>query len=166
MTPDKRRKVKAMLDNPASTENEKAICRRILKDHPETEGQEKRRQESGDFWRQFLNEPHQQFRQQAQWADRDNRPYIQFSSVFEGVAGLGQQHAAQRQQAAAQAQQDALRRDAERRQQAVSRQTVWERLRETIYQSKEERDRVITLQREAIRNNAQQRLVDLLKKKK
>jgi hypothetical protein len=35
MTPEKQKKIKALLDNPASTENEKEICRKLLKGHPE-----------------------------------------------------------------------------------------------------------------------------------
>ena len=35
MKPDKRKKIRAMLNNPASTENEKEICRKLLKAHPE-----------------------------------------------------------------------------------------------------------------------------------
>lgn len=35
MTPEKRKKIKALLDSPASTPNEKEICRKLLKDNPE-----------------------------------------------------------------------------------------------------------------------------------
>ena len=68
MTPEKRRKIKALLDNPASTENEKEICRKILKENPEDSRgrpvtgyevrgkirfwQSQRSRQSGDFWRQ------------------------------------------------------------------------------------------------------------------
>lgn len=35
MTPEKRKKIKAFLADPAATENEKEICRKLLKDNPE-----------------------------------------------------------------------------------------------------------------------------------
>jgi hypothetical protein len=70
MTPEKRRKIKALLDNPASTENEKEICRKILRENPEdsrgrpvtgydVRGRVKfwhtqRSRQSGDFWRQAV----------------------------------------------------------------------------------------------------------------
>ncbi len=42
MTPDKRKKIKALMDSPASTENEKEICKRLLTYSP---GQQKLREE-------------------------------------------------------------------------------------------------------------------------
>lgn len=67
MKPEKRAKIKALLEDPATTPNEKEICRKLLKDNPEDLGREvtgrearnrmsgwatPRSQESGDFWRQ------------------------------------------------------------------------------------------------------------------
>lgn len=149
MTLEKRKKIKAMLDNPASTENEKAICRRILKDNPESPPAFDPEQEK-DRWRRQTQSP---------WGLRDNF----FDSLFGGVAGLGKQHAAQRQQAAAQAQRDADISEAVNAKH--NRKTAWEMFKQKIYHSKEDRDRAVTLQREAIRNHAQQRLVDLLRKR-
>lgn len=183
MTPEKRKKIKALLNNRASTENEKAVCRQILKDNPAPAPKGMFHTMPG---RPPIFDPNPRSAQ-AQWADHRNRPYVTFESdqqfrhqaqapwvkapdglldgLFGEIAGLGQQYAAQRQQAAAQAQQDALRRDAERRQQDL-RKSTWEKFRDMVYQSTEDRDRVRVLQREAIRNTAQQRLVELLKKKK
>lgn len=61
MTREKRQKIKALMDSPASTENEKEICRKLLKDNPETETvrhrpgniffhETPRSQASGNFW--------------------------------------------------------------------------------------------------------------------
>lgn len=123
MTPEKRRKIKAMLDNPASTNNEKDICRRILKENPES-----------------ATEPPVCLR----------TPDGDLSSFFN--RGFGGAASAQR--------------EAARRQQDVSRKSSWEKFRQKVYQTQEERDRVIVLQREAIQNSAQQRLADLLRNKK
>ena len=69
MTPEKRKKIKALLDNPASTPNEKEICRKLLKGNPEEPGRpvtghevrnrvsgwaNPRSRESGIFWEDFL----------------------------------------------------------------------------------------------------------------
>jgi hypothetical protein len=67
MTPEKRKKIKALMESPAATENEKEICRKLLEDNPEPESkwrpvtgyevrdrmsgfQTPRSQASGDFW--------------------------------------------------------------------------------------------------------------------
>jgi len=156
VTPEKRKKIKAMLDNPASTENEKVICRKILKDNPAPAsdgmfhtmpGPENRSLD--ERWRRQSQSP---------WGLRDNF----FDGLFGGIAGGALGGSAN--QAAAQAQRDAHIRHAAHAKH--NRQSSWETFKQRVFQSQEDRDRKITLQREAIQNSAQQRLVDLLKKKK
>ena len=72
MTPEKRNKIKAMLDDPAATDNEKEICRKILKENPENIGKPisgydlrdrmsgvrtKRSAESQAFWQSWKVKP-------------------------------------------------------------------------------------------------------------
>lgn len=107
MTPEKRKKIQAMLANPASSENEKAICRKILKNNPvtATDGM-------------FAN---------------CKRAAPKKRNFFDGLFGtaLG----------------------------GLDDTTNWEDA------ERRQRD-MIEIRREAFRNQAQQRLVDLLRKKK
>ena len=115
MTPDKRKKIKALLNSPASTANEKEICRKLLKANPEDKPPK------------------------VEWSDAQNR---QFDGIFNRV---NMRHptslwdlfnsfpqnmnemAAQQRQAAAQTQQNALRQEWEQRQRDASRQAAYNR---------------------------------------
>lgn len=97
MTPDKLKKIKALLNSPASTDNEKEICRKLLKEHTPEDGP---KLEWSDQQRRRLDDLLSGFGQQR-------------ASGFGGPFGGGFQNiifdAAQQRQAAAQQQQDALR---------------------------------------------------------
>ena len=67
MTPEKRRKIKALMESPASTENEKEICRKLLKDNPEDPGQPVTARSRRDFWQKWQETvQHDAARRQAQ----------------------------------------------------------------------------------------------------
>lgn len=93
MTYEKWMKIEALMESPASTENEKKICRKLLKDNPKPpkpkpkvtfHQPQPRSQQSGDFWRQ---------------AAQGRRPY---SQAQEQAEARSQEDAARRQQQAAQ----------------------------------------------------------------
>lgn len=89
VTPEKRKKIKALLDNPASTENEKEICRKLLKDNPEDMGEPVKasdvlrrfnaQKRAAGFWNQAqaagAAQDAARQQQQAAWGNRNQRPY-------------------------------------------------------------------------------------------
>jgi hypothetical protein len=105
MTPEKRKKIKALMDSPASTENEKAICRKLLKDNPEPDPpirrpdmrfvsnwQTPRSQASQNFWSRAQQAGQAQDaarRQQA--AGQQRRPYNQAEEETEARAERSRQ---------------------------------------------------------------------------
>jgi len=118
MTPEKRKKIKALLDSPASTPNEKEICRKLLKDNPEDLGRPvtgrevrdrisgyaaPRSPESGIFWDDFLRREQvrqaagrgQRTAQQQQAAQEAARRQAQ--AVDDGIRWHGKRQAAQGQ---------------------------------------------------------------------
>lgn len=130
MTPDKRKKIMALLSNPASTDNEKEICRKLLKGNPEDKG----RPVTGYEVRDRMNRP-----PKVEWSDAQNK---QFDGIFNRV---NMRHptslwdlfnsfpqnmnemAAQQRQAAARTQQNALRHEWEQRQRDASQQAAYNR---------------------------------------
>lgn len=70
MDSSKRKKIQALLDNQASSDNEKEICRRLLKENPVDVP---------------IFDPAGEIDLEKLWADRHHRPYVTVISLYRSI---------------------------------------------------------------------------------
>ena len=119
MTPEKRKKIRALMESPASTTNEKEICRQLLQDNPAPDPpvnpfgplggghthtwQAPRSQGAGDYWRKGPKSGQEWNINEARWQDPEEKSFSQ-KNFDEYVAR-------QQREAASQAEENTRRQD-------------------------------------------------------